>query len=67
MILKELLVFSSVFLLLIFVRFVNFFGTKQLPILPGDISLKKFGLEIYLPLTSTIILSIIISLIINAF
>ena len=39
----------------------------RLPRVPGDIDIDKFGFKIYIPFTSAIIASVILTLILNFF
>jgi len=64
--LSKILIFVGVSLTLlgIFFSVINF---KNIPLLPGDIFLKKENLTIYIPITTSILLSVILTLLFNIF
>lgn len=39
----------------------------KLPRIPGDLYIDKFGFKIYIPFTSTIVISVILTLLFNFF
>ena len=45
--------------------YFNFFSPANFPKIPGDIYFDKPNLKIYIPLTSSIILSVLLSLLFN--
>jgi len=64
--LSKILIFVGVSLTLLGVFFsvINF---KNIPLLPGDIFVKKENLTIYIPITTSILLSVILTLLFNIF
>jgi len=64
--LSKILIFVGVSLTLlgIFFSVINF---KNIPLLPGDIFVKKENLTIYIPVTTSILLSVILTLLFNVF
>jgi hypothetical protein len=64
--LSKILIFVGVSLTLlgIFFSVINF---KNIPLLPGDIFVKKENLTIYIPITTSILLSVILTLLFNIF
>jgi hypothetical protein len=64
--LSKILIFVGVALTLlgIFFSVINF---KNIPLLPGDIFVKKENLTIYIPISTSILLSVILTLLFNIF
>lgn len=64
--LSKILIFVGVSLILlgIFFSVINF---KNIPLLPGDIFIKKENLTVYVPITTSILVSVILTLLLNIF
>jgi len=46
---------------------LNFFSKFNLPVLPGDILIQKENFTFYFPITTALIISIILTIILNFF
>jgi hypothetical protein len=46
---------------------LNFFSKFNLPVLPGDILIQKENFTFYFPITTVLIISIILTIILNFF
>ena len=62
----NLFIFIGIILIIMEV-IVNFLSLANIPLFPGDIYLKRDNFTLYLPITSAIIISIVLSLIFNLF
>lgn len=60
---KTFYILAAVFLFL--GLFFNFLSTKGFPRIPGDIYIDRPGIKVYIPVTSAIIISVILTLILN--
>jgi uncharacterized protein HemY len=64
--LGRLLVFAGVSLVILGVL-VSFLSSKNFPTLPGDILIKKDNFTVYVPITTSVVFSIVLTLIVNLF
>lgn len=59
-------VFAVVLITLVVGRFSGLLPKEKLPILPGDFLRKQGNIDIYIPITSSIILSVLILLFLSS-
>ena len=63
----RLLIFFGIFLILFGLFFMLAGKIPHLGKLPGDIAIHKKGLDIYFPLATSLIVSLLLTIIINVF
>lgn len=58
--LEGIFIFLGVLATLIFARIINLFPNFRWPIMPGDFFIKKFEIEIYVPVGSAVLVSVVL-------